>query len=155
MEGVFPRVSLLQILLLDEATSALDAASEAIVTQALNELASGSKPRLSTLPQPSLSAKSSSSSYTSASSSSSRSSSRSAAAARTKRTGRTTIIVAHRLATVTAADTIAVMSPGGKLLEMGSPVQLLGSGGKGHYAQMVMQQNHATPLAAAAAALCP
>ncbi len=136
-----------QILLLDEATSALDAASEAIVSQALNDLATGSKPKLSTPSSPQASAIPAHNSLGSASSL------HAAAAAAAAPTGRTTIIVAHRLATITAADTIAVMSPGGKLLELGSPAQLLGRGGRGHYAQMVMQQNHATPLAAAAASL--
>lgn len=127
--------SLPQILLLDEATSALDAASEAIVSQALTELATGGKPKLSTPSSP-------------------QSSNRSVSSLQAATpAGRTTIIVAHRLATITAADTIAVMSPGGKLLELGSPSQLLGRGGKGHYAQMVMQQHHATPLEAAAASL--
>jgi hypothetical protein len=140
-----------QILLLDEATSALDAASEAVVTQALNELATGNKPKLSS------STHSSSMPARSSLSNSSASSIHAAAAAAGAGSegpsGRTTIIVAHRLTTITAADTIAVMSPGGKLLEIGSPAELLASGAKGHYAQMVMQQNHATPLAAAAASL--
>jgi ABC-type multidrug transport system fused ATPase/permease subunit len=150
-----------QILLLDEATSALDAASEAIVTQALNELAAGSKHKLSaptatstpsgTQPAPSGIAplRDSFGNRMQAYSLQTAAAACDVAAP----TGRTTIIVAHRLATVTAADTIAVMSTGGKLLEMGSPAQLLGSGGKGHYAQMVMQQSYATPLAAAAAVL--
>jgi ABC-type multidrug transport system fused ATPase/permease subunit len=154
---------LLQILLLDEATSALDAASEAIVTRALNELASGSKPKLST-PPPAPNTHSSSSkvpcritlgnsAFTSPAAAAAATAAAAAGTAAGARSGRTTIIVAHRLATVTAADTIAVMSTGGKLLEMGSPAQLMSSGAKGHYAQMVMQQQHATPLAAAAAAL--
>jgi ABC-type multidrug transport system fused ATPase/permease subunit len=143
-----------QILLLDEATSALDAASEAVVTQALNELATGNKPKLSS------SAHSSSMPGRSSLANSSASSIHAAAAAAAGSytgfevpSGRTTIIVAHRLTTITAADTIAVMSPGGKLLEIGSPAELMASGANGHYAQMVMQQNHATPLAAAAASL--
>lgn len=156
----------LQILLLDEATSALDAASEAIVTQALNDLASGSKPKLSTPTSPTPTARNATQpapsgnaplrdSFGNPMHAYSLQAATAAAAVREAAapTGRTTIIVAHRLATVTAADTIVVMSPGGKLLEMGSPAQLLGSGGKGHYAQMVMQQNYATPLAAAAASL--
>lgn len=149
----------MQILLLDEATSALDAASEAIVTRALNDLASGSKPKLSTPPPATthsskvpcrITLGNSAFTTTAAAAAAATAAAGTAAGART---GRTTIIVAHRLATVTAADTIAVMSTGGKLLEMGSPAQLMSSGAKGHYAQMVMQQNHATPLAAAAAAL--
>lgn len=142
---------LVQILLLDEATSALDAASEAIVSQALNDLATGGRSKLSTPPVSMLPAHNS---LGSGSASSIQAAAAAAAAAGVAvPTGRTTIIVAHRLATITAADTIAVMSPGGKLLELGSPAQLLGSGGKGHYAQMVMQQHHATPLATAAASL--
>ena len=151
---------LLQILLLDEATSALDVASEAIVTQALNDLATGSKPRAAGPPL--ITADSNRLDHTNSVGACSASSlerhSAAAAAAATAAAaaasgGRTTIIVAHRLATITAADTIAVLSTGGKLLEIGSPAQLLGNGPGGHYAQMVMQQHHATPLAAAAAAL--
>jgi energy-coupling factor transporter ATP-binding protein EcfA2 len=150
-----------QILLLDEATSALDAASEAIVTQALNELASGSKPKLSAPTSPAPTADTTSSgtqpapsgiaplrdSFGNPMQAYSLQAAATAAASWevAAPTGRTTIIVAHRLTTVTAADTIAVMSPGGKLLEMGSPAQLLGSGGKGHYAQMVMQQSMQHP----------
>lgn len=49
--------------------------------------------------------------------------------------GRTIIAVAHRLATVQNADIIFVLGEGGKLLEKGSHLQLLGN--KGVYYQMV------------------
>ena len=49
--------------------------------------------------------------------------------------GRTTIAVAHRLATVQNADIIFVLGESGKLLEKGSHLQLLGN--KSVYYQMV------------------
>lgn len=140
---------MLQILLLDEATSALDAASEAIVTQALNDLARGGKAKSSGL----LASAGSSTPLGRKSLGGCSASSLEKTTSSALPCGRTTIIVAHRLTTITAADTIAVLSPGGKVLELGSPAELLGNGPEGHYAQMVMQQHHATPLVAAAAAL--
>jgi subfamily B ATP-binding cassette protein MsbA len=51
--------------------------------------------------------------------------------------GRTAIIIAHRLATVEQADRIAVLDDG-RLLELGSPSELLAAGGL--YAQLHQQQ---------------
>lgn len=50
---------------------------------------------------------------------------------------RTTLVIAHRLATVRGADQIAVMS-GGRLLEQGSHHQLLGK--RANYAQLLHYQ---------------
>ncbi|KAJ8879254.1 hypothetical protein PR048_019860 [Dryococelus australis] len=51
--------------------------------------------------------------------------------------GRTTVIVAHRLSTIQAADKIVVMS-GGKLVEEGTHTQLMSH--KGHYFSLVTAQ---------------
>ncbi|XP_058093668.1 ABC transporter B family member 15-like [Magnolia sinica] len=55
--------------------------------------------------------------------------------------GRTTIIIAHRLATLRKADTIAVVQSG-KVIESGSHDQLMrmNNGGGGEYAKMVQMQ---------------
>jgi ABC-type multidrug transport system fused ATPase/permease subunit len=156
-----------RILLLDEATSALDAASEAVVTKALNELAAGTSAvehhheaaAAAVLPPPwravVLAADSSSSCGSSSDGSSSGSpacvvrgscgNARSSSSARR----RTTIIVAHRLATVAAADRVAVMAPGGCIVEQGSPAELMQLGPQGHYAQLVLQQVEPSGAAAA------
>lgn len=54
--------------------------------------------------------------------------------------GRTSIIVAHRLATIRSADQIAVVG-GGKVAEAGSHEELMAKGGI--YASMVNLQNSA------------
>ncbi|MFT9297121.1 MAG: ATP-binding cassette domain-containing protein, partial [Gluconobacter sp.] len=56
----------------------------------------------------------------------------------TLRTGRTTVIVAHRLSTVQAADVIVVMD-GGKAVESGSHAELLKKNGL--YARLVRSQS--------------
>ncbi|MDO9526002.1 MAG: ATP-binding cassette domain-containing protein, partial [Gemmobacter sp.] len=70
------------IMLMDEATSALDAASEALVTEALDRLAQG----------------------------------------------RTTLVIAHRLATVQRADRIVVMDRG-RVVDQGTHAELMARGG--------------------------
>jgi ABC-type multidrug transport system fused ATPase/permease subunit len=52
-------------------------------------------------------------------------------------TGRTTLIIAHRLSTVRRADRIAVLE-GGKLVEQGAPEHLLRSGG--HFSRLAAAQ---------------
>jgi ABC-type bacteriocin/lantibiotic exporter with double-glycine peptidase domain len=102
-----------QILLLDEATSALDSASEAAVSLALQNLAgraglhcSSSTGTLSQLADgPEQAAASNGSSGSS---------------------GRTVVMVAHRLSTVRHADCIAVMAHG-QVVEQGTHAELLAS----------------------------
>jgi ABC-type multidrug transport system fused ATPase/permease subunit len=55
-------------------------------------------------------------------------------------TGRTTLIIAHRLSTVRKADRVAVIE-NGRIVEVGPPAQLLRDNGK--YAEFVGAQ-HAT-----------
>jgi ATP-binding cassette subfamily B (MDR/TAP) protein 1 len=52
--------------------------------------------------------------------------------------GRTTIIVAHRLATVRDCDKIVVMGPGGKVLDVGTHMELYNR--KGVYRELVVAQ---------------
>ncbi|KAI3709576.1 hypothetical protein L2E82_39342 [Cichorium intybus] len=71
--------------------------------------------------------------------------------------GRTTMVVAHKLATIRNADVIAVMSEG-KVIEQGSHSELINSH-TGHYAQLVKLQRqfssfneeHTTPVAKSSA----
>lgn len=51
--------------------------------------------------------------------------------------GRTTFVIAHRLATVTHADSIIVLK-NGKIIESGVHAQLMRSGG--HYSALVQRQ---------------
>ncbi|HEY1620111.1 MAG TPA: ABC transporter ATP-binding protein, partial [Streptosporangiaceae bacterium] len=50
-------------------------------------------------------------------------------ALRTVLTGRTAVIIAHRLSTVAIADRVLVMADG-KIIEDGSPAELLAGGGQ-------------------------
>lgn len=52
--------------------------------------------------------------------------------------GRTMVVVAHRLATIQNADVIFVFGEGGRVVEMGTHVGLLGK--RGQYYQMCKAQ---------------
>lgn len=55
---------------------------------------------------------------------------------------RTTIIVAHRLSTISNVDTIAVVK-NGKIIESGTHMELISKGDDGEYAKMVNLQTSA------------
>lgn len=62
-------------------------------------------------------------------------------------TGRTTVLIAHRLSTVRAADRIYVLQAG-RVVEQGRHAELVGQGGL--YARLARAQNlDLTPAAAA------